>query len=280
MRTNIVLLFSTILVVNVFGQTKTYPFEVQRTGQGNQSVIFIPGFGCSGEVWEETTSRIENNFNCYTLTMAGFAGIPAQGNPTFNFWKTSIANYIKEKDIQNPILVGHSIGGVLAMAIAGDYPELLDRVVVVDGLPCLQVLYNPAFTSEKDPDFSEIVMQMTEISDEQFYQMQKANIPRMVADTTKREKIIAWTMASDRTVFSNMYCDFANTDIREKFSYIKCPVLVMLSSGMVKFKSSIEDQYKYLKTADLQYAEKGLHFIMYDHKQWYLNKLTNFITGQ
>jgi len=212
--------------------------------------------------------------------MAGFAGVPAQGNPTFNYWKTSIANYIKEKDIQNPILVGHSIGGVLAMAIAGDYPELLDRVVVVDGLPCLQVLYNPAFTSEKDPDFSEIVMQMTEISDEQFYQMQKANIPRMVADTTKREKIIAWTMASDRTVFSNMYCDFANTDIREKFSYIKCPVLVMLSSGMVNFKSSIEDQYKYLKTADLQYAEKGLHFIMYDHKQWYLNKLTNFITGQ
>lgn len=280
MRTIMTLLFSIILVTNVFGQTKSYPFEVQKTGQGNQSVIFIPGFGCSGEVWEETTSRIENNFNCYTLTMAGFAGVPAHGNPRFNHWKTSIANYIKDNAIQKPILVGHSMGGVLAMAIAADYPELLDRIVVVDGLPCLQVLSNPAFTSEKDPDCSEIVKQMTEISDEQFYQMQKVNIPRMVADTTKREKIIAWTMASDRTVFSNMYCNFANTDIREKIGSIKCPVLVLLSSGMVNFKLDIEDQYKNLKTADLQYAEKGLHFIMYDDKQWYLNQLTTFITGQ
>src|SRR5690606_20183555 len=236
MRTNIVLLFSTILVVNVFGQTKTYPFEVQRTGQGNQSVIFIPGFGCTGEVWEETTSRTENNFNCYTLTMAGFAGVPAHGNPRFNHWKTSIATDIKEKAIQNPILVGHSMGGGLAIAIAAGYPDLLDRLVVVDGLPCLQALSNPAFTSEKDPDCSEIVMQMTEITDKQFYQMQKVNIPRMAADTTMREKIIAWTMDSDRTVFANMYCDFANTDLREKINYIKCPVLVMLSSGMVNFK--------------------------------------------
>src|SRR5690606_40484177 len=94
------------IFTNVFGQTKSYPFEVQKTGQGNQSVIFIPGFGCSGEVWEETTFRIENNFNCYTLTMAGFAGVPAHGNPRFNHWKTSIANYIKDNAIQKSILVG------------------------------------------------------------------------------------------------------------------------------------------------------------------------------
>lgn len=277
MRTSTTLLICTILITNVFGQSKSYPFEVQKTGQGEQSIIFIPGFGCSGTVWDETTSSFENNFNCYTLTMAGFAGVPAQGNPTFNHWKTSIAKYIKDNDIDKPTLVGHSMGGVLAMAIAADYPDLLDRIVVVDGLPCLQALSNPSFTSEKDPDCTGIVKQMTEISQEQFYQMQKANIPRMVADTGRQQEILDWTIASDRTVFANMYCDFANTDLREEISTIECPVLVMLSSGMVNFKTNIEDQFENLEIADIQYAKKGLHFIMFDNKQWYLNQLTNFM---
>lgn len=276
MRTSIVLLFCSILATNLYSQSKTYPFEVQKSGNGSQAMIFIPGFGCSGEVWEQTLADFENNFSCYTLTMAGFAGIPAQGSPTFNHWKTSIATYIKDNAIEKPILVGHSMGGVLAMAIAADYPDLLDRIVVVDGLPCLQALTNPSFTAVKDPDCSDLVTQMTSISDDQFYQMQKMSIPHMIADTTMRQEILTWTVASDRTVFATMYCDFMNTDLRAKIGTIKCPVLVMLSSGMVNFKSSIDDQFKNLKTVDLQFANKGLHFIMFDDQQWYLDQLTNF----
>jgi len=33
-----------------------------------------------------------------------------------------------------------------------------------------------------------------------------------------------------------------------------------------------------LKTADLQYANKGLHFIMYDDKEWFDGQVNNFIS--
>ena len=56
---------------NIFGQTTSYPFEVKKTGKGNRSLIFIPGFASSGEVWNETTAKFEKNFTCYTLAMAG-----------------------------------------------------------------------------------------------------------------------------------------------------------------------------------------------------------------
>ncbi|WP_417359217.1 alpha/beta fold hydrolase [Galbibacter sp.] len=280
MGTSIAFWFCNIILATIFGQIETYPFEVQKTGEGITSMIFIPGFGCSGEVWDQTKANFENDFNCYTLTMAGFAGVPAKGNPSFDHWKTSIADFIKDKAIKKPILVGHSMGGVLAMAIAADYPDLVDRIVVVDGLPCLQALSNPLFTSVKEADCSAMVNQMTSISDEQFYQMQKASIPQMVADTSMQDEILAWTVDSDREVFASMYCDFWNTDLREKISTIKCPVLVMLSSGMVNFKSSIDAQFKNLTTADIQYAKKGLHFIMFDDRQWYLDQLINFTAGQ
>lgn len=277
MGKSVIILILSILSITVFGQTKSYSFEVQKTGQGKQTIIFIPGFACSGEVWNETKEIFERDFTCLTLTMAGFAGVEAQPNPSFENWKTSIADYIKDQNIQKPILVGHSMGGGLAMAIAGDYPELVDRIIIVDALPCLQALSNPDFKTKEVNDCSTTVKQMIEISDGQFYQMQKMSIPSLLEDKTMQEKIIDWSVKSDRKVFAEMYCDFWNTDLREKIKAIKCPTLVLLESGFVNLKASIEEQYKNLRTANLQYANKGLHFIMYDDTEWYFTQLTNFI---
>ena len=56
------------------GQVATKAFEVVKTGQGKQALIFIPGFACSGQVWDKTKVYFENDYICYTLTMANFTG--------------------------------------------------------------------------------------------------------------------------------------------------------------------------------------------------------------
>jgi pimeloyl-ACP methyl ester carboxylesterase len=267
----------TALCVNVFGQNKSYPFDVKISGQGKQSIIFIPGFACSGEVWNDTKSKYEKDFNCYTLTMAGFADAKPQPNATFKNWETSIASYIEENKIEKPILVGHSMGGGLALAIASDYPDLIEKIIVIDALPCLPALMNPAFKTKEKADCSEMVNQITSATAEQFYQMQKMSIPRLVADTSKQELVVSWSVKSDRKTFAEMYCDFSNTDLREKIKTIKCPSLILLEEYFKNVKPAIEEQYKNLKT-NLQYSNKGLHFIMYDDKEWYFSQLNNFIT--
>ncbi len=273
----IVLFLFIALCENTFGLTKTNAFEVSKSGQGIKSIIFIPGFSCSGEVWNETKSIYEKDFTCYTLTMAGFAEVKAQPGATFKNWEISIANYIKENKIEKPILIGHSMGGGLALALASDYPELIEKIIVVDALPCLAALMNPAFKTEEKPDCSAMINQMTSATDEQFYQMQKMSISRLVADTLKQELIVGWSVKSDRRTFAEMYCDFSNTDLREKIKTIKCPSLILLESYFKNIKPAIEDQYKNLGNANIQYSNKGLHFIMYDDKEWYLSQLNNFI---
>jgi pimeloyl-ACP methyl ester carboxylesterase len=267
----------TALWVNLFGQNKSYPFDIKISGLGKQSIIFIPGFASSGEVWNETKSIYDMDFTCYTLTMAGFAEVKAQPNATFTNWETSIVNYIKENKIEKPILIGHSMGGGLAMAIASDYPELIKKIIVVDALPCLAALTNPTFKAVEKTDCSAMINQITSATNEQFYQMQKMSISRLVADTSKQELVVGWSVKSDRRTFAEMYCDFSNTDLREKIKTIKCPSLILLEEYFKNVKPAIEEQYKNLKTANLQYSNKGLHFIMYDDKEWYLKQLNNFI---
>lgn len=264
--------------VNTFGQTNTNAFEVTKSGQGTKSIIFIPGFACSGEVWNETKTKFENNYTCYTLTMAGFAGVESQSNSSFKNWEISIANFIKDNNIEKPIIIGHSMGGGLAMGLASDYPNLVDKIVVVDALPCLAALMNPAFKTVEKPDCSAMVSQITSATNEQFYQMQKRSIHRLVADTSKHELIVSWSVKSDRKTFAEMYCDFSNTDLREKIKNIKCPTLILLEEYFKNVNPAIEEQFKYLENGNIQYSNKGLHFIMYDDKEWCFNQLKKFVT--
>jgi len=209
--------------------------------------------------------------------MAGFAGVKPQPNPSFENWKNEIANYIKTNKIEKPILIGHSMGGGLALAIAADYPELIGKIVVVDALPCLAALSDPSFKSKENNDCSAMVTQMTAMTDVQFYEMQKQTMPRLLTDASKLEMVVDWSVKSDRKIFAQMYCDFFNVDLREKISSVKCPTLILLESYFVNLKPAIENQYKSLKTANFQYANKGMHFIMYDDKDWYLGQLSNFL---
>lgn len=60
-----------------------YPFSVVKSGTGKQAVVFIPGFACSGDVWAETVSVLEDSYTCYVLTMAGFSGVAPEECPSF-----------------------------------------------------------------------------------------------------------------------------------------------------------------------------------------------------
>lgn len=254
-----------------------YTFEVQKSGQGENAIIFIPGFASSASVWDETKAKFEKHYTCYTLTMAGFAGVKPQPNPTFKNWETSIARFIQENDIEKPIIVGHSMGGVMAMALAADYPQLVEKIVVVDALPCLSAMSNPAFQSAAKPDCSAMVRQITTATNEQFYQMQKMTMKGLVADTAKQALVVEWSMRSDRNTIGEMFCDFSNTDLRERIKSVECPALILLEPYFKNISSAIDSQYKNLKTAQLQYANRGLHFIMYDDKEWYFSQLDHFI---
>ncbi|PWN70015.1 alpha/beta hydrolase [Chryseobacterium phosphatilyticum] len=272
----IIMLFF-LAVCNIFGQEKNHPFEVKKTGKGDQSLIFIPGFASSGNVWDETTARFDKNYTCYTLTMAGFAGTKPQTDASFNDWEKGIAAFIKDHKIQKPMIIGHSMGGGLALALAADYPQLVGKIVIVDTLPCLAAFANPTFISKENNDCLAPINKITAMTDDQFRHMQTQAISRLLTDTAKQETVIDWSMKSDRKTFAKMYCDFSNTDLREKIKNIQCPSLILLESYFVNFKPTIEGQYKQLKNANFQYATKGLHFIMYDDKEWYFNQLNNFL---
>lgn len=274
----IVMMFLAAACWSMYVQAQdAFPFEVKISGHGNKNIIFIPGLTCSGDVWNETVARFEKDYTCYVLTFHGFAGVKPDDSANFNGWKENIARYISEKKVSNPIIVGHSIGGGLAMLLAEDYPTLISKIVVVDALPCLSALQNPNFISNPHPDCIPFINRFTRITDSQFYLMQKQSIPSLMADTVHLKEVLQWSVSSDRKTMAEIYCQFLNLDLRSTLSSIQCPSLILLESSFKNLQPAVSGQYEKLKNTQIKYADKGLHFIMYDDPEWYFQQLDNFL---
>lgn len=124
---------------------------------------------------------------------------------------------------------------------------------------------------------SAVVARITAMPADQFGRMQKASARSLVSDSAKAEVIASWSRIADRRTFATMFCDFLNTDLRPGLSGISCPVLVLLEAPFRNISAAVEAQYSPLRQAQLAYATKGLHFIMYDDFDWYQQQLKSFI---
>ncbi|MCB1025464.1 MAG: alpha/beta hydrolase [Acidobacteria bacterium] len=252
-------------------------FNVVRAGSGTQNVIFLAGLGTSDKVWDETMRSLCKTRSCYALSFSGFAGNAAQDDPSMLRWENDVVEFIKSNEIDSPTLIGHSFGGTLALKIAADHPKIIQRLVIVDAFPSPGALQNPNFKSRKNVDCSPYIKQFETMGDIQFLNYMRSMVSQMVTQKAKVEKVLSWFVKSDRQTFGEIYCELMNTDIRENLSSIVSPTLIMLEPSFKSKETDVKAQYVSLNGAEFRFAPKGLHFLMYDDEDWFLETLKSFL---
>jgi N-formylmaleamate deformylase len=123
------------------------PFRPSRisvtvTGSG-PDVVLIPGLSSGRGVWNSTVAAVPG-YRYHLVQVAGFAGDPARGNAQGKVAASvaeEIARYIAGRRLDRPALVGHSMGGTIAMMVAARHPALPGRVMVVDMVPAATQLF-------------------------------------------------------------------------------------------------------------------------------------------
>lgn len=269
---------SLLLLCCLAVRAQNFPsFNIEKKGNGKQSVILLSGLASSSQVWDETAANLSKTKTCYVISFSGFADNKAQAEPNIKLWERDIVKFIKDKKIKNPILIGHSLGGTIALEIAADYPNIISKLIVVDAFPSPAALSDPNFKSRENIDCNPFIKQFVSMTDIQFYDFEKTNISQMVSDKKQVETILEWATKSDRRTLGKIYCELLNTDLRKKLSVIKCPVLILLQPFFKTKEQEVKAQYSQLTSADIRYADKGLHFIMYDDYDWFIEALQSFL---
>jgi N-formylmaleamate deformylase len=280
-------LLTAITVITTFGlKAAELPFTVKVTGKGSP-VIFIPGYTCGGAVWDATVAKFSSSRECHVLTIRGFGGEAAAAKPfTLADVKNGIKTYITEKKLKQVVIVGHSMGGFLAMWSATEMQQpQLAGIVIVDALPFMAAL---ADSTAKERGFdSTAAAQLETMLKSQSYEMRKQQGKPMAAyycsDSTFHSQIAEWSAVSDPHTSARLIMDMSGTDLRDDAAKIKVPVLALTAweTGYnvpaESIRSTWAKQYAAVPDFTLQMITPSRHFIMYDAPELFYSELNTFI---
>ena len=115
----------------------------QQIGTGNKNIIILHGFLGMGDNWRGFSKRFDGTKFRFNLV--------DQRNHGKSFWHENMSYEDMAKDlllfcnsqkINNSIIIGHSMGGKTAMKFSLLFPEMVEKLIVVDIAP---KIYSPDF---------------------------------------------------------------------------------------------------------------------------------------
>ncbi|MEY4555721.1 MAG: hypothetical protein RL093_840 [Pseudomonadota bacterium] len=246
--------------------------SVEVVGAG-PDVILIPGFASSREVWRAEAERLKATHRVHLVQLAGFAGEPwGHGDgPFVQPMADEVARYIREGGLVRPTVVGHSMGGMTAVLLAQQHPDLMGRVMSVDSLPFFSALFGPHVTAETARPFADqAAAGMLAADDAGFRASQAQGAVGLARDPATRAAMVEWSMASDRRAMASAIREVMTTDLRPGLAAMTTPVwAVYASDAEGGAPAAMADalwgrEYAALPGVRLIRVDGSRHFIMAD----------------
>ncbi len=254
---------------------------------GKPDVLLIPGMSSSRAVWEAEAKLLAPNYRLHLVQVGGFAGAPAGPNASGQVL-APIVDELHEYILANkmhPVVIGHSMGGLMTLMLASRHPDDARKIVIVDALPFAAVLMDPKATPESMIPVTEAIkQQMTAMPADQYAAMQPMMAARMVTNPDAQKLVAANFAASDRGVAVEAMQEDLQTDLRANVASIKTPALVLYAydpaaqqPDAATYEVAVQAAYKTMPNVTLTRIEDSRHFIMYDQPEKFDAALKSFL---
>ena len=304
-RTSILFAFLFAAAMPAFAQTAPTPpnrfaasiapverFELQgmlveRHGSGVRPMILIPGLATGGWVWQETVREFSKDHAVYVVTLPGFDGRPAVAGNPFDAAKGALAELVASRRLDKPVLVGHSIGATLSIALAEDLGDRIGGTVAIDGLAVFPRTENTP--PEQRAAMAESFRQRMAAATPQAFAAQQQQYMRGagVTDMGKADDLAKLTARSDPAAAAAYAGAVLALDLRPGLSKIRAPMLMLVPSyapdNAAMGMSAVDKlaYYRELMTGtpklDVQLIDNARHFAMIDQPRAVHDALRQFL---
>lgn len=107
-------------------------FAYKVKGKG-RAIVFLHGFLGSKEIWDDYLTRLAKNFKVISLDLPGHGESQNLGYiHEMELIAKLIHSLLQQLKIRKVILVGHSLGGYVALAFAEQFPDSLLGLILVN----------------------------------------------------------------------------------------------------------------------------------------------------
>jgi pimeloyl-ACP methyl ester carboxylesterase len=257
--------------------------SVVAMGSGSP-VVLIPGLSSPRAVWDGVAPQLAASHKVYLVQVNGFGGDEPGANLSPGVLDGIVADlhsYLAEQKAAPARVIGHSMGGLVALMLAKAHPADTAAVMTVDALPYVGAIFVPGAT------VAQLEPQAKAMRDQIAASFGKPNpgnaaVARGMALTpAAQEQIATWMGKADARVSGEAMYEDLTTDLRPDMGSIATPITLVMPYSAAMPKERAEPFYRgeYGKTPNLTVvpvADSG-HFVMLDQPQAFAAAVEQFV---
>ena len=129
-------------------------------------IIFLHGYTDSSHSWSAVTPHLAGDYRTYALDQRGHGESekPQYGGYSMTHYADDVIAFMDKRSIDKAVLVGHSMGSLIAHRVAALHPQRVSHLVLIGSATggtnneVLEFVWNeivglPSFEDPVDPDF-------------------------------------------------------------------------------------------------------------------------------
>ena len=262
---------STANKVEVIPSFDGVPLAYQVHGRGKQALVFVHGWCCDRTYWDAQVPQFSQQYTVVTIDLAGH-GESGRGRENWSMtaFGRDVVAVVDKLDLNDVILVGHSMGGPVTVEAARLMPSRIKGLVGVDSFSAVGNKYTPAqiesIMSTTPDNFVEATAD--KVRNHMFAPKSDSElIEKIVTDLSSAPHEVG--IGAQKAIF-NWY----TYECAESLPAIQAPMFSINSS---MHPVNIETMQRYTRAYKIVYMENVGHFIMMEDPETFNDHLANII---
>jgi len=248
-------------------QSEAAPMDAE-TGE----LVFIHSLGSSAKVWEVMVPYFQGTYDVWTYELPGHGTTEPKPGLTIETAAEDLQHYLQTNDIDYPILIGHGMGGLIAMEYAFNHPAEVRFLVVLDATP------RQLATAEQK-------VYVTEQLQGDYDRFVAAHYLQMSPSEEITNDLIDQALRTDSANFISLLMSSFDFDLTEELPRQTIPILVVGSALFFPDPETVEIRlaeigFSTARTISFKRMANTGHYMMLEQPVYLASVLLAFIISQ
>ncbi len=196
-----------------------HPYPEYLENRGDFEMVLIHGLGANSSIWDSISPYLMGTFKVWTFELSGHGDTQPTMNPTIESESKRLAEFLKQEDISYPTLVGHGMGGMIALQYTIDNPADVHRLIMMDSAP-MQLA-----TMEQKKLVGQAILEDYDL----FVASRYLN---MSFEPDVTDRVLEMALRTDSATFVSLLMSSFDFDVTEDLGRLSVPLLVIGSEMM------------------------------------------------
>lgn len=275
--------------------------HVEVAGTGETDVVLIHNTLADSGVWDSFLERNGERYTMHAVRLAGMGGSEALGLPDGSpldemVWSdatvAALAEHCADEGLEDVVVIGHGIGGMIGMRLAVAHPELVEGVVLVDTMPA-HPLTAQGFRmndSERVQYLLEGFIAATKNEDPIGWRVQwRAIAQRQTTDATEAERLSEMAGMVELDVWRRWMIELQAPDMTDELDESGVRVLGVgaVNIGLIQMFSTrvmVEEFWNLafdgVENSEVTFFDESSHYIFLDRPEAFDAMVERFVAGE